>query len=130
MGRSRKKSDPKSRVRDTYEIPGEVSGNAVIVQGPEAHVDITQRDATPSEKLRLAELADLDLLHRTLAAKLENLKKQVSPLIEKGYNPYRFGQALGFREASLLAGRGVEIGSLLERLKINSYGFLAGNGGS
>jgi hypothetical protein len=129
MGRSRKKSEPKSRVKDTYDIPGEVGGNAVIVQGPEAHVDITQRQPTPSEIRRLAELADLDLLHRTLSAKLENLKRQIIPSLEKGRNPYRFGQALSFREAYLLAGRKTEVSNILGLLKTNNSVFLTGNGG-
>lgn len=129
MGRSRKKSDPKSQVRDTYEVPGKVEGNAVIVQGPDARVDITQREPTPSEIRRLAELADLDLLHRTIATKLENLKRQITPSLEKGRNPYRFGQALSFREAYLLAGRKTEISNILGLLRTNNSVFLTGNGG-
>jgi hypothetical protein len=129
MGRSRKKGNSKSRARDTYEIPGEVGGNAVIVQGPDARVDITQREPTPSEIRRLAELADLDLLHRTLATKSENLKRQIIPSLDKGRNPYRFGQALSLREAYLLAGRKMEINNLLGLLKTNHPVFLTGNGG-
>jgi hypothetical protein len=130
MGQSRKKGDPKSRIRDTYEISGEVGDRAVVVQGPDAHVDITQREATPSEIRKLAELADLDLLHRTIAKKLENLKKQIRSSFERGHNYYRFGQPLSFKEADLLAGRETETSSLLALLKANRSGFLAGNGGS
>jgi conflict system STAND superfamily ATPase len=130
MAQSRKKSDRKSQPRDSYELPGEASGNAVIIQGPEAHVDITHRDTTPAEIRRFAELADLDLLQRTIAAKIESFKKQIKPTLEKGHNPYRFGQALSFRETDLLAGRETLISNILERLKQNSYSFLAGNGGS
>src|SRR5262245_52460499 len=128
MAQSRKKGERKSRPRDTYEIPGEAGGNAVIIQGPEAHVDITHRDPTPSETRKLAELADLDLLHRTISKKFENLKQQISQSVEKGHNPYRFGQALSFREANLLAGRETIIHNILDRLKNNHYVFLAGNG--
>jgi hypothetical protein len=114
MTRSRKKANPKSPMRDTYESSGEIGGRAVVVQGPEAHVDITQRDATPSEIRRLTELAELDLLHRTIATKLENIRKQqLSLSFEKGHNPYRFGQALSFRESNLLAGRQAVIGNVL-----------------
>jgi hypothetical protein len=130
MGRARKKKDLKPRVRDTYEIPGEVGGNAVIVQGPEAHVDITQREATPSEIRRLAELADLDLLHRTLSESLENLKRKSILSLEKGRNPYRFGQALSFKEPDLLVGRHMVTTQILEHLKSRNCSFLAGNGGS
>lgn len=130
MARPRKKRDVKSRVRDTYEIPGEVGGNAVIVQGPEAHVDITQREATPSEIRRLAELADLDLLYRTISKNLENLKKKSVLSAEKRRNPYRFGQALSFRESNLLVGRQTVNSQILEHLKNNNCAFLAGNGGS
>lgn len=130
MGRSRKKADSKSAVRDKYEIPGEVGGNAVIVQGPEAHVEVTQRDATPSEKLRLAQLADLDLLHRTLSTKMGNLKKQIDASLDTTHNPYRFGQALSFRETSLFAGLETVAHNILDHLKTEHYAFLAGNGGS
>ncbi len=130
MAQSRKKGERKSQPRDTYEIPGEAGGNAVIIQGPEAHVDITHRDPTPSETRKLAELADIDLLHRTISKKIENLKKQIRPSVEQGHNPYRFGQALSFREENLLAGRETTIHTILNRLNNNRYVFLAGNGGS
>jgi hypothetical protein len=129
MGRSRKKGDLKSHIRDTYEVSGDVQDRAVVVQGPDAHVDITQREATPSEIRKLAELADLDLLHRTIAKKLENLKKQIRSSFERGHNYYRFGQPLSFKEADLLAGRETETHSLLALLKVSRAVFLAGNGG-
>jgi hypothetical protein len=129
MKTRRKKVASKSLAHDSNEISGEVGGNAVIVQGSEPHVDIA-RQPTPSEIRRLAELADLDLLHRTLSTKLENLKKQFRLAPENEHNPYPFGQALGYKEAELLAGRDLVISSILAQLKTNHTGFLAGNGGS
>jgi hypothetical protein len=126
MGRSRKKGDLKSHIRDTYEVSGDVQDRAVVVQGPDAHVDITQREATPSEIRKLAELADLDLLHRTIAKKLENLKKQIRSSFERGHNYYRFGQPLSFKEADLLAGRETETHSLLALLKVSRAVFWQG----
>jgi hypothetical protein len=131
MGKSpNKKSERKPRVRDVYEISAEVRDKAVIVQGPDAHVQVTQQEATPSEKRRLAELADLDLLHRTISSKLENLRKQLKTPFEMRGNPYRFGQALSLKEAEFLAGRENVIGNILGLLKINHSVFLTGNGGS
>lgn len=130
MGKSQnKKGERKPRVRDVYEISAEVRDKAIIVQGPDANVHVTQQEATPSEKRRLAELADLDLLHRTISSRLENLKKQLKTPFETGGNPYRFGQALSFREAELLAGRENVISNILGLLKINHSVFLTGNGG-
>jgi hypothetical protein len=131
MGRSsNKKGERKPRVRDVYEISAEVRDKAVIVQGPDARVQVTQQEATPSEKRRLAELADLDLLHRTISSKLENFKKQLKTPFETGGNPFRFGQALSLKEGELLAGRENVISNILGLLKINHSVFVTGDGGS
>jgi hypothetical protein len=130
MSPSSKKKSQKDTQRDTYEVSGKVDGQAVIVQGPDARVDITQREATPSEIRRQAELADLVLLKRSISVKFENFKYLVDVEIEKGQNPYRFGQALGFHEAQLLSGRTDVLDILSSRWKGESYIFLAGNGGS
>ncbi len=108
----------------------ESQGGAVIVQGDDAHVDIRHQEATPSQTRLQTERADLVLLKHTISVKLENLNKQPGSSLEKGRNPYGFGQALSYKQADLLAGRESVISSILENLKIDHTGFVAGNGGS
>ena len=128
MSRTNKKGEIKPS--PAYDISGKVGGNAVIVQGEKAHVDVTQRTATPTEIKQQAEEADLILLKQSLIDKLGGLHDQVSPLHAKTLNPYRLGQALGFNEANLLMGRANIVGSILEHLLTEKTVFLAGNGGS
>ena len=130
MGSSPKKDSPEETQRDKYEISGKVDGNAVIVQGADAKVDITQRQPTPSEIRRQAELADLVLLKHSINVKLENLERQIETAIDKSHNPYRFGRAMGLNEAQLLSGRTEVLNVILSRLKTEGYIYLAGNGGS
>jgi hypothetical protein len=127
----RKSSDSKSPTKDLNEISSsEIGGNAVVVQGADAHIDILHQEATPSDIKRKAEMADLVLLKHTILGKLENLNKQIGTALEKGRNPYGYGQALNYKEADLLAGREAVISNIIESLKINNTGFVAGNGGS
>jgi hypothetical protein len=106
-------------------VGGNIGGNFHVGNTIHQH----EREATPSEIRRQAELADLDLLQRRISSKLENLKKQLEIPFDRGRNPYRFGQALSLREGELLAGRENVISNVLGLLQINHSVFLTGNGG-
>ena len=130
MVSSPKKNSPEKTQRDKYEVSGKVDGNAVIVQGADARVDITQRQPTPSEIRRQAELADLVLLKHSINVKLENLEHQIDTAINTSHNPYRFGRAMGFNETQLLSGRTDVLNIIVSRWKAEGYIYLTGNGGS
>lgn len=130
MNKSRKGSVDKSSQRDLNEISGKVEGKAVIVQGADARVSIRQQEASPSEIRQQAEMADLVLLKHTISLKVENLKKYPVSTLQKGRNPYNFGQALKYRDVELLSGRESALDNLLGLLRTDHTAIITGNGGS
>lgn len=130
MSQNHKGSIQKNSRKDVNEISGEVGGKAVIVQGADARVNIRQQEASPSEIRHQAEMADLVLLKHTISLKVDNLKKHPTSCLEKGRNPFNFGQPLKYRESELLMGRESALSNILGLLRTDHTAIIAGNGGS
>ncbi len=105
-------------------------GGMVIVQEGATHFDSQSSENNNSASKRQTKTEELLLLKHAITLRLENLSKQLDPPIEKGRNPYSFGQALNYKQADFLVGRESIISNILENLKNDRTGIVAGNGGS
>ncbi|MBN1451900.1 MAG: hypothetical protein JW963_12860 [Anaerolineales bacterium] len=124
-------SPPKRKTtpRDQYDISGKIEGQAVVVQGPDARVEVKQTQLTPEEIRQQNETAELRLLQQAVIQKIDTLQQLVETPAESGGNPFRFGQALGLNESHRLAGSEKPLNAVLGQLQRNASTFVAGAGG-
>jgi hypothetical protein len=123
-----KKAAPggEAKAGDQHTIKGKVSRGAIIVQGRNARVEITQvyRDQTPSE----AEQEELKGLRAAVLARGEEWREAVAK-VEIHENPYHLLQPLECSESANLAGREASVASLLGKLAHQRAVFLTGEEG-
>lgn len=116
---------------DRYSLDGEVHKGGVVIQGPDAHVEINQiyRDLSPVEAERQRQLAELKELKQAITQKLSDLKEQVEKTPQTDINPFHFLEALGLNDGDSLFGRKRVLEDVLERSNNELTVFLGGNSG-
>lgn len=118
-----------TQIHDQYTVEGKVDGKAVIVQGPNAAVEILQREATPQEIEQQYKTEELLQLRKAINKKYLALREQIKVRNEVVGNPYPFGRALGLEDSEMLAGREEKISELLKRVETKTTTLFVGGGG-